>query len=328
MKDFLEVKNLCYAYIKKPLCLKDVNFSVAEKDKILILASKNQGKTTLINSLAGFDNSYFGQVLYKNKDLKKISDEDKNFSIIYEKPVLIDGSIDKNINFLYETLKREIPDDEQKKSLLEKFGINRGLTEKIKKLSLIEKFKLCFLRVFIKNSSIVFIDNIFGNFSDCEKKELFNVIDIAVKDKTSIICADEKSLKAFTSEFEMYKFNKVLYLNNAIVSSFNSIFEFQNSLVDLNSCEFANNINKIYGYCVYQDGDYYLNLDEKFIIKIDKMFNKKFDALNLADGENEDIVLVKNSELDIDFSKNNDFNEMLKKQKFNIFSKLTGIKVL
>ena len=56
----LEVKNLCYAYIKKPLCLKDVSFSLEKKQRALVLALDDMGKTTLLKTVSGFDDKYFG----------------------------------------------------------------------------------------------------------------------------------------------------------------------------------------------------------------------------------------------------------------------------
>ena len=144
----LEVKDLCYAYIKKPLCLKDVSFSLEKKQRALVLALDDMGKTTLLKTVSGFDDKYFGWVNLNGKDLKTIPDKEKNFSIIFDYPILISGSIDKNLNYLYEILNESVASEKEKQDLLVKFKLNYKLKDNIKKLTEFEKFKLCFARVY------------------------------------------------------------------------------------------------------------------------------------------------------------------------------------
>lgn len=324
---YFKVENLCYAYIKKPLCLKDVNFSANKNDKILVLGLKDSGKTTLLKTLSGFDDKFFGKVLYNGKEIRQIPDEDKNVSLIFENPVLLNSSIDKNLDFLYESLHREIASTEEKESLLKRFNLNYDVKTKVKKLSTFEKFKLCFLRTFIKNPDMVFIDDIFDNdFTKQEKTELIQTINLISKNKLMFLCASEKSLK--NEEITSQKWNKVLYLNNAKLYEFKSINEFNENLVDLDACSFCEEIETKEGYCVRQDGCFYLCFDEKYIIKIDKKFETDFEKLKLAENENEDIVIAYNKEIEIDLSNNEEFTKLLLQGNIKIYSKLDRNKVL
>lgn len=326
---YFKVENLCYAYIKKPLCLKDVNFVMNKNDKVCVLGLRDCGKTTLLKTLSGFDDKFFGKVFIDGREICQISDEHKNVSLIFDKPVLLNSTIDKNLDFLYINLNREIPSDDEKLELLKQFGLDYELKAKIKKLSLFEKFKLCFLRTFIKNPDIIFVDDILkNNFVNEEKVEFLRILKLISKNKLLFLCASEESFLNHNELFVEFKWNKVLYLNNAKVSQFKSIDEFKNDLVDLDACKFNENLTLKEGYCVRQDGCYYLSFVEKFIIKIDKKFDTCFDKLKLAENENEDVVIAYKKDVEVDLSNNEAFTKLMANGDVKIYSKLDRSKVL
>ena len=133
MKKFFEVKNLCYAHYKQPLCLKDVCFSLSENDRLLVVGLDEMGKTTLLNAISGFDSKYFGGVFFEEIDVKNILDADKGFSIIHEVPVMVKGSVEKNLDFACGVLGVN-KSTEEKQELVNQFGINADLKTNVKKL--------------------------------------------------------------------------------------------------------------------------------------------------------------------------------------------------
>lgn len=325
----LEVKNLCYAYIKKPLCLKDVSFSLQKNQRVLVLALDDMGKTTLLKSVSGFDDKYFGWVNLNGKDLKTIPDKEKNFSIIFDYPILISGSIDKNLNFLYETLNKQIASEKEKQDLLEKFKLNYKLKDNIKKLTKFEKFKLCFARVYIKKPQILFIDDILKNkFTDDELEELMAIFKLLFQDKMVIFAINENSYKNYYDLIYELNFDKVFYLNNSKLTELESIEVFNNNPIDLNACKFFDGLKTQEGFVAKDKDNYFLSFNEENEIKVDKDFNKAFDKLNLKNNDNEDIVLVYKDDLKIDLTKDNDFNKLLMLKTVMIFSKLDGSRLI
>lgn len=330
MKDFLKCENLCFGYLKQPLCLKDVNFSMTKNDRVLVLGLNDKGKTSLLKTLSGFDLHYFGKVFIDGKEIKTISDNERNVSLIFDEPVLINSSIEKNIDFLFETLKKEIPEKLEKQELLKKFNLNYDLKHKVKNLSVFEKFKLCFLRSFVKDSKILFIDDILkNNFSEDELSEFKEIFEMCLKNKPLILSANDDSFLKNQAFFEWFKPTKILYLNFAKIYEFKSFEELENNVVDLDMTLFLNYLESQEGFCVYQEGVYYLSFEDgKITLKIDKQFNECFEKLKLSEGENEDIVLAYKKGVSIDLTKNNDFNKMLVDKKFMIFSKIDRSRVL
>lgn len=329
MKEFFKVENLCFGYLKKPLCLKDVNFSAGQKDKVLILALDDRGKTSLLKCLSGFEEKFFGKVFLDGKELRMIPDSEKFTSLILDYPILVNGSIDDNLNFLYGVLKKEIPIVDEKIKLLEKFGLNSDINLKVKKLTLFEKFKLCLLRTYVKNSRAIFVDDILkNNFSETEIGELIEILKDLSRDRLLVFASSEKSFLKCQSFFRSFDWSKVLYLNNTCLVERKNLIDFFDNAVDLDACLFNDNLVSHEGYCVYQDGCYYLSIEEKFVIKIDKKFGLNFAALKLENLENEDVVVVHDAALKLDFNKNNDFNSLLETKDVMVFSKLDRSRIL
>ncbi len=329
MSNFLNVEDLCFAYLKKPLCLKDVSFSAKKNEKVLILGLDDRGKTTLLKLISGFEDKFFGKVLLNGMEIRTISDRDKNVSLILDYPVLLSGTIDKNLNFLFETLNREVPNSQEKTELLKKVNLNYKLDLNIKKLTSFEKFKLCFLRVFIKKPRALFVDDILKHpFNENEIMELQEILMSLSKDRLLFFAANEITFRKNQDFFNNLNWTNVLYLNNAKLIERQDIESFCSNPFDLDACLFNDKLCFHDGYCINQDGGFYLKIDEKFVIKVDKDLDVKFEALKLADRENEDIVIAYDSNLKVDFDKNNDFNKLLKNGKVMIFSKLDRSRII
>ena len=145
MKKYLEVKNLCYSHYKQPLCLKDVSFDMQKNETLIVVGHDEMGKTTLLNCVSGFDSRYFGSVELEGVEVKNIPDEDKGFSILYEEPILINGTIEKNLDLFakhLELLKKRKKNRRFLKSLrfhkTSKLGLKNFLMQKRLNLILLD----------------------------------------------------------------------------------------------------------------------------------------------------------------------------------------------
>lgn len=329
MGNFFVAQNLCYAYIKKPLCLKDVCFSVERNEKVLVLGKKDSGKTTLLKILSGFDDKYFGFIKINGNEIKSMNDTEKQVSLIFDYPILLKGSIKKNIEYVFKVLDKQIISESEILNLLKTFGLNHELKLNIKKLSVFEKFKLCLLRTYLKQPKIIFIDSILSNnFNLSELDELKNILDMICYNKLVFLCASEEEFLNYSQFYEWFNADRIFYLNLAKLTEYKSINGFLSNPFDLDACAFNNGLNEVEGYCVKQNGRYYLSIEEKYVLKIDIKFNSYFDKLKLADGENEDVVIVYKKNEKVDFSKNNDFNKLLLNKQIKVFSRLDRSRVI
>lgn len=74
MKDsLLKIKNLSKTYHTKEnetLAIKDINFSIKDKEFISIVGPSGCGKSTILTILAGIIKDYEGEIIYKKNKLK------------------------------------------------------------------------------------------------------------------------------------------------------------------------------------------------------------------------------------------------------------------
>lgn len=73
--DILEVNNLCCGYDSKAV-IKDISFSVSEGDFLGIIGPNGAGKTTLFRAVSNILPHWEGNILYKGKDVSKITPRD------------------------------------------------------------------------------------------------------------------------------------------------------------------------------------------------------------------------------------------------------------
>ena len=228
----IEVKNLCFGYIKKPLCLVDVSFSVKDGETLIVCGGEGSGKTSLLKILSGLEELYFGSVKIDNIDLKEIKQK-RSISYLPSQPVLFENkSVMFNLEFLYKTEQIEPLSSDKLKEIFEKFGLEFEPKKKVKKLPLYQKKILAFIRSYIKNSSILLVDDQFENETSENIEKLKNAIlalkecknghktlILVINNKNGLIAADDylylsfskaRLLKALNEPIDLYIYDYVL----------------------------------------------------------------------------------------------------------------------
>ncbi len=328
---FFETKNLCFSHYKQPLCLKDINFSFAENSKVLILASKDSGKTTMLKVLSGFEDSRFGNIYLNGVELKQIADQDKNFSLILTDSLLFENkTIKQNIDYLCSVLEIENLTDEQINLYLKDFEIKRELSVKVKKLTVLEKRKLQIIRAIIKNSTIIFLDDIFKYLNDEEIESMFKIYQrlISNSNLTIVSAIGDETYKKLNSKLKSLKFDKYLYLVMAEVDEFNSFEKFENSFKSIDMFKFLNDLKIESGFIEFDKNGYFFCQNEKKVFKFDNCFNKKLSELKLGFGETEDVVFVLKTESSLKEIEIKDINLKIKNGEIIILSNLTGYRII
>lgn len=311
------------------MTVRGAKFSFEKNSKVLLLASKDMGKTTLLKALSGFDETYLGNIKFEGRELKEIDDGEKNFSLLLDSPVFFEGkSIRKNFDYLCETIKREKLSDEELVSFLQSFGIESKPETKISKLTLFEKRILQLARSEIKNPNILFLDD---QFEGLEEQDVLKMKEqyekILNKNKTMIVAFSDASFKFCKDMLENVKFQKVLYLCDGELFVFSSVKNFENSLVRKNALEFVDGYEKLSALIFRAKDAYVFSKEDVREIEIDKKFNKKLDELKLEVGETEKVSLFFKGEFDFENIDEVEFNKRLSSDLYLIYSDLDGKKV-
>ena len=328
-KDFFCANSVSFSYYRSPLFLNNVSFSMQEYDKVLLLASSGMGKTTFLAVMSTFESNYFGKIIYDGKELKTISDDKKQFSFLPTNPVLFDKkSIAENINFVKKI------DENELQILLKKYNLIEDTSQKTKKLSLLNKRKLALIRSEIKQPKILFLDDQFSNLSDDEKQEMFEYYkNIISNPKLSVIFAlDSANYRLFVVLLKTMKISKILYLINSNLFEFSNLDSFESVIKNINQMQFFDEYSFQNKAILYRENDKYFivfeneNFEKKFELTSD--FDGELQKLNLANGDEEDIIILskdnpKFDELSADF-----LNENILNKSYMIFSNIDGSKIL
>ncbi|MBR7172405.1 MAG: ATP-binding cassette domain-containing protein [Clostridia bacterium] len=324
---FFNVQRLCFSYYRSPMTLKDVSFSLEKSSKVLILASKDMGKTTALKVLSGFEDSRFGNIYLNGKELKEVSDQEKGFSLVLAEPVLIEKkSIADNINYQCEICEKEKLSNEQVLTLLKGFDFDKDVNTKVKKLSLFEKRILQIVRAKIKNPNILFLDDQFEDLVCEDKLKMISVYDKLMGDKnlTIIYTIGDESFRFLKGQKFEFNYDKVLYLNLAAVQEFRAIEDFEKAYSLLDILKFYVGYVLEQGYIEKDGKGYFLCKGDEKLFKFDGKFSKKLDELKLEFGDIEEVFVCDLSGEPLNKIDSSMFNKKINEKSIFIYSNLTG----
>lgn len=296
---------------------------------MLILARKDEGKSTILKVLSGFDDTYFGSIKLKNAEIKGINNAKKNFSLLLSDPIFLKNkSIRKNFDFLSKTLNLPAFSDDELNGFLDKFGINQSLKIKVKKLSLLNQRKLAILRSEIKNPNILFLDDQFVSLEGDENAEIFGIYkEILNSDKTVIMTLGDESYLKIVDKLRGVNFDKILYLNLAHGVCYDSIDEFENSHEDRDIFKFYKDYCSILGEIEKLDGKYFFVEENGKHRKFQNSFNQILDDLKIENGLSEKVELYYKNNLEIDKLSDQKFNDLISEKQIFLYLALDGKKV-
>lgn len=329
----IECKQLCFGYIKKPLCIKDLNLCVKKGEKVALLGGEGMGKTSLLRVLAGLENLYAGFVYINNKDAKEIELKDKRISYLPSLPVFFENkSIKENIDYLLTIENIQNFTENDLKSAFEKFSFDIDFNIKVKKLSSVDKKLLSIVRSYIKKPEIILIDDLIKNeVNDFEK--INNAIKILIDElNASVIFAYNKNCEV--------EADKYLYLSYGNNFTFKSLDEIQNSSVDYFVSDYYD-FNKKELVLTKRNDDYFIcefeiikakkRKNDEIIVKnaykINKNNNKSFEKLEMLQ---EEIIKIDALSNVYNFDKIDEktLNDLIKNGFIHLFENGTGVKIL
>ena len=329
------VDNLHFGYIKQPLCLNGVSFSASKNEVVGVLGNTGSGKTSLLKVLCKLEDQFFGSISLNGKDIKECNFENLDVSFLPTAPVLFESkSVLKNIEYLYVVQNKPMLEEQKIKEVLTKFGLEVDLNAKVKKLTLTQKRLLCFVRAYLKQSSILLIDDQFENIEEKNVSKIKNAI--------SLLFECENASKSVIMALNLWVgtdlCDRFVYLSYGKSYILNSLSELEESKVDLFVCNYLNLKNEEVKL-IKENNCYYLiktelvevtkkQFKENIInqIKLSDDFNQYLDKLCLDVGSYIKVVLV--SKQDIVFDNDRIMNQDLKSKKVSMFESDTGVKIL
>ena len=202
----VKMKDVIFSYTKDSTKIKIPEFVLNKGDKISIVGESGQGKTTVMNILAGLYPLENGKLLIDNKDMK---DTRLDLVFVSQEVDLFDLSIRDNL-----CLGKDISDEEILQLLDEAGltgwykelpdGLETMVGERGIKLSAGQKQRLNLIRGILIDKDLYFFDEPTSNLDALSEEKITNMIEKYLKDKTYVIVTHRPKLEELCNKH--YKF--------------------------------------------------------------------------------------------------------------------------
>ncbi len=195
----LEVNHLYVSFTKDYYTLNDINISLGSNERLIIIGSKESGRTALLRTLVGLEHVAKGEVLYKNIPLEKI-DPVSDISVGYlpSNPAFMENkTVKQNIEYPLK-IRKENPAFYEAKvnNALVGFGIDYLKNKKVKDLNYLDRVKVALARLSIRNIELFLIDDVFAKLSKIDRTPIIKQIKALIKNNTAsaIVMTEEEDI--------------------------------------------------------------------------------------------------------------------------------------
>ena len=210
----LEINRLCmkqvtFSYVgSKGIALSNFSFQF-ERDRLYVLAGENgAGKSTLFNLLMQFLQPSSGQIEADGVQINTWSPETwrRNISWVGQKPSLFNTSLLENVRLFDQSYTQKQVAEALEKALLGKLlqrlpqGLETQMLESGVRFSSGERQRLALARAFLKNGSLVLLDEPTSHLDSALDKEFMLGVKDLVQHKTAIMIAHHMTLARLADE--------------------------------------------------------------------------------------------------------------------------------
>ncbi|GFR36564.1 ABC transporter ATP-binding protein [Thermobrachium celere] len=195
-----EIKNLKFKDIL------DIEHLIINKNSVTsIVGESGSGKTTLLKMLNNIISPDEGEIYYEGIEINNYNPIDLRRKVIMlpQTPVIYKGSILDNILIGKRFAKYYNYNLEEIKTFLERFNVNKNLSESAENLSGGEKQRICLIRVLIMNPEVILLDEPTSALDENTEDIVINyVVEYTRKNnKTLIMVTHAKEIAKKYSDF-------------------------------------------------------------------------------------------------------------------------------
>ena len=205
--------------------LRGISFSIAQDERVAILGSSGEGKTTILRLIIGLSKPDSGKILIDGKDITLISDEELDsvrlkFSIVFQEGALFDSlTVRDNIAFYLEehTDMDEDEIDTEVRELLRMVGLEQEMYTFPMQLSGGMQRRVAIARAFAVSEAKVFLyDEPTSGLDPLNAASIRNIIMNLASDGKGFIVVTHEILDALSIavRFIFLKNGKIIYDGN------------------------------------------------------------------------------------------------------------------
>ena len=162
--------------------LKNINFEIKKNERVAITGESGSGKTSLLMLMSGLENPSTGSIIFQNKNLSKISDEQKTairkkkIGLVFQQFYLIPNYTALE-NVMFPMQINKIKDEKEKAtSILSDFGLEHRKNNLPSELSGGEQQRVAIARAISFDPEIILADEPTGNLDKKNTELVSNLL--------------------------------------------------------------------------------------------------------------------------------------------------------
>ncbi len=197
----IEFKNVNFSYNEKEVVLNNVSFKIKKGEKVAIVGATGSGKSTIVNLITRFYDTQKGKIIIGGNNVRDYEIESlrNKISLVLQDVFLFADSILNNITLFNKNISFDYVIDSSKKIGIHDFimslpgGYNYNVKERGVMLSQGQRQLISFLRAYIKNPSILILDEATSSIDSNSEELIQTATQKITENKTSIIIAHRLS---------------------------------------------------------------------------------------------------------------------------------------
>ena len=194
-------KDVSFSYIENEKVIKNLSFKINNGEKIAIVGSTGSGKTTIVNLISRFYEVQNGSIFIGDHNIKdyKLQSLRSRVALVLQDVFLFADTILNNITLWDSSISFDRVVNAAKKIGIHDFilslpdGYNYNVKERGVMLSQGQRQLISFLRAYIKNPSILILDEATSSIDSNSEELIQNATEKITENKTSIIIAHRLS---------------------------------------------------------------------------------------------------------------------------------------
>lgn len=213
----LSVEDLSFGYSKDKDMLSGISFELKSGERLGMMGETGCGKTTLAKLIARLYEFNRGEIMLNGISVKKLKEENIHNIIAYctQDVHLIHGTLRENITLFNENiLDKDILSAIDKMELKEWFkkfseGLDTYLEMGENSLSAGEAQLISIIRLFLKNPTILILDEISSRLDFVTEQRVLSALDVLTENRTVITIAHKGSALRWTDRIMILKDGKI-----------------------------------------------------------------------------------------------------------------------
>ena len=221
----IKFNNVCFSYRNNKPLFVDLNLSIRHGEKIGLVGYSGGGKSTLIKLILRLMDLQSGNILIDNQDIKTVTKNSlrEQITVIPQDPELFHRSIMDNIRFAKINASDEEVINAAKEAECHDFIINLPegyqslVGERGVKLSGGQKQRIAMARAFLKNSSILLMDEATSSLDSATEEYIQKNLYKIIQNKTTVVVAHRLST--------LKNMDRIIFLENGKIIEDGSLGE-------------------------------------------------------------------------------------------------------